>query len=437
MVPPATGRSSQAVASDMLERARVEVRRRYRQVHRLLAEQGTRGVKNWLQRAVENRLAPTRPLDVRPVDVLAADIRVRRLWSQLPFDGEGPLIVNWVMSPPSRGSGGHTTMFRLIEHLERAGHICRVYIYDLYGADAAFYAHHVRKVFPRFGGEVNDVTDGMADAHAVMATSWPTSYPVFNDRCRGVRIYLVQDFEPWFYPAGTSSALVDQTYRMGFHAITAGRFLAGKLKAEYGMTADAFDFGCDSQYHLVSGAGRRDGIVFYARPDAPRRAFELGVMALQLFAERHPDITIHFYGKRIGKLPFSFEDHGLLRPSELNGLYNRCFAGLSLSMTNVSLVPHEMLSAGCIPVVNDAEHNRIVLDNEFVRYAPPMPHALADALSDVVMTKGFAALAASASSSVSSASWEEAGRVVEKSIRRALMVQADAGSKHEFALGLG
>ena len=437
MMPPATGRPSQAAASEVLERARAEVRRRYRQVHHLLAEQGTGGVKNWLQRAIASRLAPIRPLEVRRVDVLAADIRVRRLWSQLPFEGGGPLVVNWVMSPPSRGSGGHTTIFRLIEHLERAGHVCRVYIYDLYRADATFYAHHVRKVFPGFCGEVHDVADGMADAHAVMATSWPTAYPVFNDRCRGVRIYLVQDFEPWFYPASTSSALVDQTYRMGFHAITAGRFLAGKLRAEYGMTADAFDFGCDRQYRLESSAGRRDGVVFYARPDAPRRAFELGVMALQLFAERHPDIAIHFYGKRIGTLPFSFKDHGLLRPSELNDLYNRCFAGLSLSMTNVSLVPHEMLSAGCIPVVNDAEHNRIVLDNNFVRYAPAIPHALADALSDVVTAKDFAALAASASASVSSASWDEAGRVVEKSIRRALMVQTNDGAKHEFAVGSG
>ena len=426
MVPPAAERSSQAITSDILGLggARAEVRRRYRQVRRLLAEQGTRGVRDWLQRAVGNRLALTRPLDVRPVDVLAADIRVRRLWSPLPFDGEGPLIVNWVMSTPSRGSGGHTTIFRLIEHLERAGHICRVYIYDMYGTDAAYYRQHVRKVFPGFSGEVHDVTDGMADAHAVMATSWPTAYPVFNDRCHGIRFYLVQDFEPWFYPAGASSALVDHTYRMGFHAITAGRFLAAKLRAEYGMTADAFDFGCGREYHLLNGVGGRDGVVFYARPDAARRAFELGVLGLQLFAKRHPDITIHFYGKRIGALPFSFKDHGLLRPSELNAIYNRCFAGLSLSMTNVSLVPHEMLSAGCIPVVNDAEHNRIVLDNNFVRYAPPTPHALADALSDVVTTKDFAALAASASSSVSSASWEEAGRIVEKSIRHALTVQA-------------
>ena len=79
-----------------------------------------------------------------------------------------------------------------------------------------------------------------------------------------------------------------------------------------------------------------------------------------------------------------------------------------------------MLSAGCIPVVNDAEHNRIVLDNPFLSYAPPTPRALADALGDVVATKDFRTLAASASASVSSASWEEAGRTVEQSIRRAL-----------------
>jgi hypothetical protein len=314
-------------------------------------------------------------------------------------------------------------MFRLIEHLERGGNICRLYLYDIYGGDAAYYSSFVRKEFPRFTGEINDVLNGMADAHAVVATAWPTAYPAYADNCRGKRFYLVQDFEPWFHPLGARSVLADYTYRMGFHAITAGRFLASKLRAEYGMSADAFDFGCDSAYHFVQGEGVRDGIVFYAKRESPRRALELGVMALQLFAERHPDLTIHFYGSRIGKLPFPFMNHGMLRPIELNKIYNRCMAGLSLSMTNVSLVPHEMLSAGCIPVINDAEHNRIVLNNPFVRYAPPTPHALADALDDVVTTKDFPALAASASASVASASWAEAGRTVERCVRRALLAQ--------------
>ena len=83
-------------------------------------------------------------------------------------------------------------------------------------------------------------------------------------------------------------------------------------------------------------------------------------------------------------LPFAAIDHGLLTPAQLNSLYNRCVTGLVLSATNISLVPHEMLAAGCIPVVNDAEQNRIVLDNPEVAYAPATPFDLANALCALV-----------------------------------------------------
>jgi O-antigen biosynthesis protein len=46
-------------------------------------------------------------------------------------------------------------------------------------------------------------------------------------------------------------------------------------------------------------------------------------------------------------------------------------------------------------------------------------------LSDVVATKDFAALAASASASVSTASWDEAGVTMERAIRRALLAPAE------------
>ena len=410
-------------ASATLNRVGTEAGRRFRQVHRIWREGGVQLVFDRLRRSLADRLVPTvTPLPVRLADVLACDLAAPRTWLSLPIRRDERLVLNWVTTPPTVGSGGHTTMFRLIEHLQRSRHLCRVYIYDVYGGDAGYHAALVRKLFPDFSGEVYDVTDGMADAHAVVATSWQTAYPVYSDQCRGKRFYLVQDFEPWFYPVGGRSVLAENTYRMNFHAITAGRFLAAKLSTEYGMTADAFDFGCDTEHYRLLGRGdARDGIVFYAKPEAPRRAFELELMALELFAVRHRDLTIHLYGNRIGKLPFRFIDHGVLSPKELNAIYNRCFAGLSLSMTNVSLVPHEMLSAGCIPVVNDAEHNRVVLDNPFVQYAPPTPHALAAALDEVVATKDSAALARSASASVSSASWEAAGAVVQQCIGRALM----------------
>jgi hypothetical protein len=212
---------------------------------------------------------------------------------------------------------------------------------------------------------------------------------------------------------------------MGFHAITAGRWLAQKLSAEYGMAADSFDFGCDTSCYQQQNTPRC-GVVFYARPESARRGFELGLIAIELFAARCPGVEIHFYGNKMGSLPFTFFDHGRITPIELNKIYNRCFAGLSLSLTNVSLVPHEMLAAGCIPVVNDAIHNRIVLDNSFVRYAPPYPHALAAELEALVTDPDFNSLSRAASASVGSTSWDAAGGAVHAIFRRTIRVNAVA-----------
>src|SRR5262245_62947512 len=129
-----------------------------------------------------------------------------------------------------------------------------------------------------------------------------------------------------------------------------------------------------------------------------------------------------------GRVPLPIVDHGEVSPDRLNEIYNRCFAALSLSMTNVSLVPHEMLAAGCIPVVNDAEHNRMVLDNAHVRYAPATPRALADTLRDVVRMPDFVRASEAAAASVASRSWADAGRAVDRILRREVEQQLATGT---------
>jgi len=328
-------------------------------------------------------------------------------------------VLNWVMIPAGPGSGGHTTLFRMIRYLETLGYTNRVYFYNVYGGDHQYYESIVRSAYG-FHGRVCRLGDGMEDAHGVVATSWATAYPVFNSRCTGKRFYLVQDYEPYFYPVGAVSLLAENTYRMGFHAIAAGAWLAQKLRLEFGMATDFFEFGCDTAVYHREPDILRSGLVFYARPDATRRGFELGLMAMELFASRHPEIDLHFYGETLGKLPFRFIDHGRVTPTRLNQIYNQCFAGLSLSLTNVSLVPHEMLAAGCIPVVNEAAHNRLVLDNPFVCYATPFPQALASQLEYMVTTPNFNSLSMAAAASVKRTTWEDAGSAVDLIIRRAL-----------------
>lgn len=401
-----------------------QLHRRYRQLRNLWRDEGTQAVTNRLRKATADWLAPkTAIFPVRSAEVMAVDLS-RPLPTIIPAIVPGqPLIANWVTTPPAPGSGGHTTLFRIIRYLEAHGYCNRVYFYDVYGGDHQYYESVVRNYYG-FHGPVGNVDSGMEDAHIVVATGWPTAYPVFNSPCAGKRFYFVQDFEPYFYPVGDTSALAETTYRMGFHGINIGECFADKLRNEFAMTVDTFKYGCDISQYRRSPSSPRSGVVFYARRESARRGFELGLMTLEVFAARNPGIEIHIYGDKLGKLRFPFIDHGHVTPEQLNTIYNRCFAGLSLSFTNVSLVALEMLAAGCIPVVNDTIQVRTDLDNSFVYYAPPYPQALAAQLESVVTTRDFDSLSTSAAASVHSTTWDEAGATVDAILRRALQKSA-------------
>lgn len=407
---------------------------RLRQTRRLIGTEGVDGVVRRVRSRVADRIAPpgTSPLPVRPEDfeaaaqVLAAGTGLPR---PLPWRPGEPLTIAWVDVPPGPGSGGQTTIYRMIAALEAAGHTCVVYLIDHHGWHLDQHRAVIAECWPDVRAEIRDVSQGIADAHAVFATCWESAYPVLASRALGARMYFVQDFEPMFHAAGSEYLLAEATYRFGFHGVTAGRWLADKLSRDYGMAADPFDFGCDlATYHLDPSPDawqRRTGIAYYCRPSTPRRAHELAMAALTIFARQRPEVDIHLYGEPIESMPFRATHHGLLTPGGLNDLYNRCVAGLTLSATNVSLVPHEMLASGCIPVVNDAEHNRMVLDNEHVEYASATPFHLADALSRLATgpQDAWARRARAASASVTGRDWSEAGRRVEQAIVSTVLSQ--------------
>lgn len=394
------------------------------QARRLIHSEGFAGVgarlldrgSRWLSPAGGERIRVSREDMVRAAQIASSGWR---LPPPLPSRAGEPLEIAWNCVPPGEGAGGFTTMFRLASSLEQAGHRCIVYLHDRHCWSRRQHEETIRTWWPSLRAEIRDAADGIRDAHAIFATSWETAYPVLTSPARGTRFYLVQDFEPSFYAAGSEALLAEATYRFGFHGVTPGRWLAEMLAREYGMGADHFDFGSDLDRYRLDDDAKRTGVCLYARPSTPRRAFELAVAALDLFAERHPETDIHLYGESVGRLPFAATDHGLLTPDQLSDLYNCCVAGLALSATNTSLVPFEMLAAGCIPVVNDAEHNRIVLDNDEVGYAPATPFDLANALSALVEKPApeRRAAAEAAAASMQGKSWGDSGVKVERIIR--------------------
>jgi O-antigen biosynthesis protein len=348
-------------------------------------------------------------------------------WTTRPYRPDrhkrsAPYSINWVMSPP-RSGGGHQNIYRFIKYLEDAGHTCRVYLYSTSDfATVEELREGMKKSYPSTKASMEWLDGPMADADVVFATGWETAYAVFNDQGSARKFYFVQDFEPYFYPMGSEFILAENTYRFNFTGITAGKWLAQKLSKDYGMSTASYDFGADKKLYKHSNDDPRKEVFFYARPVTARRGFELGIMALELFHQEHPDYTITLAGWDVSdyKIPFPHRNLKTLHLEELPELYNRCAAALVISLTNMSLLPLELLACGAIPVVSDGENNRQVSENPYIKYAHPSPDSLAAALGEVVTTKELPAYAKKASASVKTGGWEEAGQrflsIIEKEL---------------------
>ena len=225
------------------------------------------------------------------------------------------------------------------------------------------------------------------NADCTFATFWPTVENLTGLLKGGRRYYLVQDFEPSFYPGDLHhTRRAENTYRAGLHCITLGPWLAKLLRARYGATADHFDFAVDTAVYsprpAEHSANRR--VCFYARPETPRRGYELGLAALRLLQARLPKVEIVLYGT--GNLqpqpPFSFVDRGLLSQEELATLFSSCDVGLVLSLSNPSFVPLEMMACRCAVVELASERlEGIATHGKDAWLVEPNPNAIADGMA--------------------------------------------------------
>ncbi|MES2092871.1 MAG: glycosyltransferase family 1 protein [Actinomycetota bacterium] len=408
---------------------------------RALSTIKTEGLKSTAWRSAKyltNRFGPfvVTPLSsVYRDDVVAVDWTKPKNFNGASVAGaDGKYRVAWVITPPSRTSGGHQNAFRFMSFLEDAGHELTVYLYSP-GKYPAVNLDEIRSMmhgmsgFPDLAGEMKlyDPTQGFDSGFdAIVASDWEATYAAYRYEGAAKRFYFAQDFEPFFFAQGSDYVLAENSYRLGFHGIAAGQWLGEKLRTEFGMSCDAYDFAVDTSRYTYANASRRTEVVFYARPPTPRRATEFGLLALSEVSRLRPDITINLVGWDMSgyDVPFPHLNHKAVDIARLDEIYNRCAAGLVLSLTNMSLLPMELMSSGVVPVVNDAPNTRGVFDSPYVEYVPMSPKAIAERIIDIVDRPDAVAHAAHISRSVGDTDWSDpASQFIgsfEKAMRTAL-----------------
>ena len=145
--------------------------------------------------------------------------------------------VAWIISPPSRTSGGHQNAFRFMSFLERAGNPTTVYLYSpakypVVGIDGIRAMMREATAYPVIEGEfrVYDPRVGLdGDYDAVVACDWEAAYAAHRYPGRAKRFIFAQDFEPAFFPWGSDYAAAENSYRLGFHGF--GRRMARREAA--------------------------------------------------------------------------------------------------------------------------------------------------------------------------------------------------------------
>lgn len=296
--------------------------------------------------------------------------------------------LNWVIPPFSLGSGGHLNIFRMVYFLEKLGYRNHLVIFGETDLSAAEARRKIRHYFIPVEATVGLGEGSLVPAEFTVATSWDTAYIVRGFAETRHRVYFIQDMEAAFFPQSSSYAFAEATYRFGFVGITAGQWLAELMREKYQMRTFPIGFSYDKERYRP--LPRRQGprrVFFYARHVTPRRGFELGLLALNRVAQALPDVHFVLAGwdSSVYRVPFPHLDAGVVPLDELPDLYSQCDVALVISLTNISLLPLELMACGC-PVVSNRGRNVdwLLSHEETAMLTEATPESLANGLIQVL-----------------------------------------------------
>ncbi|WP_246240709.1 glycosyltransferase family protein [Anaerocolumna sedimenticola] len=267
--------------------------------------------------------------------------------------------ITFVIERMAKYNGGQTSILRLGTELSKLGYQVGYIVYKT--QTKADMQECASCNLSNYQGEMytNKYLDKL-NSDIVIASSWDTV--AFAKKMKGYKMYFLQDYEPYFYSFGELFLMAKKTYEQGLHMVSLGPWNKEMVEKNCNIISpvDYIEFPYESREYPSCN---RDYASY-----AKKRKFTIAVY-LKYYGKRLPCITqyllrqvkeefkkdgitlnILYFGEDKSFRCDAGENLGMLSKKELLALYKRSDFGMVASMSNISLVPYEMLATG-LPLI--------------------------------------------------------------------------------------
>ena len=301
------------------------------------------------------------------------------------------------------GFNGVQTIFRFIEKLSIEGVKNTIVIYDRPTFEVATFKEQISSSFPRlknydvvvFGDNKLAGVAKLPESDIAFCTFWVSAYVLLRYNKTKRKYYFIQDYEPMFYPAGSTSALSESTYRFGFRGVVNTPGLLAAVNQKHGLEGISFIPTVNRELYHPDPArkpNKKVRIFLYTRPLNPRNAFSLGVLTIKHLLDKYGSkIEIITAGAEWDEAEYGLKGKitnlGLLKSlQEVADTYRSCDIGFSFMLTpHTSYQMLEYTASGMATVMNRNE-DHLWLHKEGVNclLAEPSPAAMAESVGRLI-----------------------------------------------------
>ncbi|WP_315113954.1 glycosyltransferase family 1 protein [Clostridium intestinale] len=268
-------------------------------------------------------------------------------------------IITFVIPQMRAYSGGHTSILRLGTQLYDLGYEINYVSHieqekdDMIKNAKINLASYKGDLFPK--SELNKLNSDI-----VVATSWESAF--FVKKMNGYKMYFVQDYEPYFHFFGEVFLIAKKTYELGLHMVSLGKWNKYMIEknCEIHSDIDVIDFPYEKKEYskferdYKSYKNKTDfTFAVYIKNVGKRAPYIIQNILENVkneFKKDNINLEIKYYGEDQNFQCSAGENLGRLTKAQLFELYKEADFGMCASLTNISLVPYEMLATG-LPLI--------------------------------------------------------------------------------------